>query len=243
MLASWFMSLTILAAPVPVVVIDAGHGGGQTGAYGVCGVHEKDVTLAIAVELAHVLDASGRAKAVMTRAGDEDISLEERSQRANRADASLLLSIHANASTSASSRGVETFFLSRRASERRHHDLVLRENDGRPSESVRTDDTLGVILNGLRLSAAHTESQQLAMRLQEVLHERLGTRGRGVLQAPFIVLRDAQMAAALVEVGFLTNLEECRLLNSVDYQRQIAQALATATLAHLGVQTAVLARQ
>jgi N-acetylmuramoyl-L-alanine amidase len=234
--------ILLAATPLPVVAIDPGHGGAQQGARGVCGIHEKDVTLSIGKELALVLEASGRADAVLSRTNDEDVALEERAARAHRAGATLLVSIHANAGPSPSSHGVETFFVSHRAADRRHHDLVLRENDGRPADRGPTDGTLGLILHSLQRSVILGESQQLAIRLHETLHERLSSRARGVMQAPFIVLRDAKMAAVLVEVGFLTNADECAKLAALDYQRGVAGALAAGVLAHLGSLQTALAR-
>jgi N-acetylmuramoyl-L-alanine amidase len=205
----------------------------------VCGVDEKDVTLAVANELAALLWASGRASPLLTRQADTSVSLQARAELANRAGAALFVSIHANASKNGRARGVETFFLSSRAATRRHRHLVERENEGH-GRAGSAGSPLDTILNGLRLSAAHQESQRFAVALQEVLRAEIGAQSRGVMQAPFLVLMGAQMAAALVEVGFLTHEEECVLLGSVAHQRRIARAIAAAIFAHLAESAAPL---
>ncbi len=228
---AWLLLLSTLAAP-PLVAIDAGHGGSQRGAVGVCGVLEKDVTLSVSKELAAVLEASGRAQPMMTRESDVDLELEDRTRRANQAGAALFVSIHANSSPEAHSRGVETYFLSLRAPSQRQRDLVLRENEGHAAP-VGTSEPLAAILDDLRNNAGHKGSQSLAMRAHLALRDRLEARGRGVMQAPFLVLRGAAMPAVLVEIGFLTHTEECRRLIDPAYQRSVAQALAGAILAEL----------
>jgi N-acetylmuramoyl-L-alanine amidase len=226
--------LTSLPGALPRVAIDAGHGGSQSGAVGICGVVEKRVTQALATRVHRILARSGLVEPLLLRRGDETVSLAERSQRANAAGAILMLSIHANASPNAEASGVETFFLSQRTASSRLQHLAEFEIDGiMPYGHAGTDAGLTLILQGLRLDAAHTESQALALKVQQVLKTRLRSRGRGVLQAPFRVLVGAQMAAALVEVGFLSNMHECKRLTQPTYQHTVAQALAQAVIMHV----------
>ena len=231
MLALALAAVLLESSPLPVVALDAGHGGEQSGAVGVCGIREKDVALAIIHELAQLLRASGRAEPFLTRSGDETVKLEERPERAKAAGAILFVSVHANAAPNETSAGVETYFLSLRAWDKRVEQLALVENEGVIERE--SSDTLGRILDSLRLRAAHAESQRLAALVQTSIIHRLGERDRGVFQAPFIVLRRAEMAAILVEVGFLSNPAECVQLGSPSHQRSLAQALAAAILAHL----------
>ena len=242
----WFAlsGLLVGIAPLPVVAIDAGHGGTQEGATGICGIQEKNVTLALAQRVDAILRQSGLAAPLMVRQGDETLALNERAARANAAEAALFVSIHANASPSVTARGIETFFLSNRAATGRLAHLADRENDGIAMPVLETHNAaLQRILLGLSLDAAHSESQALALKVQTVLSDRLHSRGRGVLQAPFMVLLGAQMAAVLVEVGFLTHPEECALLAAADHQDAIAEAIATAVLAHLAIHSRALAQQ
>ncbi len=221
----------ILAAPL--VVIDAGHGGDEHGAKGSCGVLEKDVVLAIAQELAAVLESSGHARTVLTRERDVDVPLEARAELANDLGATLFISIHANSSPNPKNAGVETFFLSLDSAKKQHRALVARENRGRDLDAALGSDPLDAMLQRLALEASHHESQRLALRLHEELARTTAHRARGVMQAPFIVLKGAKMAAALVEVGFLTHPKQCRRLASVEHQRKVARRLAGGIIAHL----------
>lgn len=218
---------------LPVVALDAGHGGDQEGAPGICGIAEKDVTLAISKRVASLLSQSGEALPYLIRPTDQTLSLQHRSARANAQRATLFVSVHANASENPKVHGVETFFLSHRSDTGRLARLARRENDGIDLAPPPPPDPLQHILQGLSLDAAHTESQMLALRMQQTLQRRLHTRGRGVLQAPFMVLVGAQMAAVLVEVGFITHPKECVLLSTPAYQSQVAQALTEGILAHV----------
>ncbi len=241
----WLLLLTLTAGPadLPVVVIDPGHGGTHDGAVGVCGAKEKEIALAISLELGKMLEASGRAEVVYTRTTDVHVELEARGQIANGQQAAFFLSIHANASTRTKTRGIETYFLSRHGADRRASELVSRENEGRTIATAVPEDDLSLILQGLSLQASHVESQQLALSLQESLNGLMEAGGRGVLQEPFIVLLEARVPAALVEVGFLTNQEECLLLANIAYQRKLARALMIAIITHLSRRSPVIAQR
>lgn len=221
-----------LSLSLPIVALDAGHGGLQEGALGICGLPEKVLTLALAKQTAAILRESGQVGAFLTRTTDETLPLKIRGLRAQQARAAWLVSIHANASTNARAHGIETFFLSHQASNARSARLAQRENEG-TSLSKQAHDPLENILQGMRLDANQNESQSLAFRIQNHLQQHLQIRGRGVLQAPFAVLADTHMPSVLVEVGFLTHPQECRRLASPTYQKQIAQALADGILEHL----------
>ena len=227
---------------VPLVAIDPGHGGEADGAVGVCGVREKEVTLDIGVELARLLEASGRVRTLLTRTGDLDVDLEERARMANEAGAALLVSIHANAAPSSRSHGVEVFFLSSRAATGRIRHLVERENEGRSTDEATDADPVQQILRRLGLAASHAESQRLALRLHERLANDLHAPARGVMQAPFVVLRAAAVPSVLVEVGFLSNADECRILGTREHRRGIARSLATSILSHLANEPSMVAR-
>lgn len=218
---------------LPLVVLDAGHGGVQTGARGSCGVWEKDVTLQVALRSGEILAKSELVRVAQTRTSDAHVPLEARSELANRLGASLLVSIHANASTTPQARGIETFFLSLTAASKRLARLALRENEGHLPGRVGPADPLQRVLAGLSFDANHSASQQLAMRLQRGLTAQVAGRGRGVLQAPFRVLMGAQMPASLVEIGFLTHPQECARLTTAEGQEFVAQGIAAGVLTFL----------
>jgi N-acetylmuramoyl-L-alanine amidase len=221
--------LVFLALP-PLVVVDAGHGGAQDGAVGVCGVKEKDVTLAIASEITRILKASGQVRASLTRVDDATLDLKDRAKIANDRGADLFVSIHANSGPQPKTRGVETYFLSTTAHDRRIQKLVSRENEGLADLPTMSDDQR--ILAGMRLGASQDESERFATRVHDTLSRTIEVRGRGVMQAPFYVLLASRMPSVLVEVGFLTNAEECVELGTVKRQSRIAEAVASAILLH-----------
>jgi N-acetylmuramoyl-L-alanine amidase len=239
-ISPWALALSVCLAagpgatpapPLPLVVIDPGHGGEQLGAVGVCGLREKDLTLAVSLELERLLIASGRARVVLTRRGDDLVELEDRVRVANAARADLLLSVHGNAAPGESAHGVETYFVSRKAADKRIEQLAIIENDGVLERPVK--GTLAHILDSLRVQASAAESQRFAKLVQASVSQRLGSYNRGVMQAPFFVLRMVDMASVLVELGFLTHPADCERLQELEAQRRIAQGLAAAVLAHL----------
>jgi N-acetylmuramoyl-L-alanine amidase len=210
----------------PLVVIDPGHGGEQDGAVGVCGIKEKDVVLSISQKAAALINQTGTIKAKLTRSIDHDIPLADRPEIANKLNAALFVSVHANSSPSPKSRGVETFFLSRTASDKYALALASRENGTNHTVVSKPNDALGQILGQLQHQKNHQSSQKFAIQLQQTLSKTLGARNRGVLQAPFMVLKSTKMPAILVEVGFLTHEQECPKLGQKEHLDRIAQGLA-----------------
>lgn len=234
LLASLLLNLSAAALPPPpLIVIDPGHGGTQKGAIGACDIEEKSVTLDISTQLARLLHTSGRARVLLTRTTDTTMGLSERTHLANTAKARLFISVHANASSNPDHHGVETYFLSQTSSNKRAAQTAHRENENMRPQNDKTMHNLDFILKQLHHNANHRESQGLAAHLEKSLQYSLQARGRGVLQAPFIVLVEAEMPAVLVEVGFLTNPNECKRLTQKKYQAKVAHALSTAILSHL----------
>lgn len=209
------------------VVIDAGHGGHDTGAIGPTGVREKDVTLAIALKLKDRLMALG-LDVVLTRADDRYLHLEERSSLANSAKGDLFISIHCNAAPRKEVRGIETYTLNT-SSDRYAIRLAAREN----STSRRGVNDLRYILADLATKANTDDSAALAERVQRSMVRTLktkhsGVRDLGTKEALFHVLLGAKMPAILVETSFLSNPEEEKLLASKSYQEDTASAIADA---------------
>lgn len=221
----------VASEPLPLVAIDPGHGGDAVGAVGVCGAREKDVALAVGLELERVLLASGEVRVLLTRRADETLSLDERVRVANEGRADLFVSIHGNAAPGEAAHGLETFVVSRKASSQRIERLAIAENGGVLDRKPST--TLARILGSLRLRASAAESQRFARLVQASLGPVAETRDRGVFEAPFFVLKYVDMAAVLVELGFLTHTTDCERLATQEFQRRAARALAAAVLAHL----------
>ena len=211
---------------VRTVVIDPGHGGEEVGAKGPAGTLEKDVTLAIARKLRSALANSLGLQAFLTRDRDEEIALDERAAVANNYKADLFVSIHANASRSLGAKGSEVYFLTYHASDEEGRRMAALEGGAfTPGTPAPASGDLALILWDMAQAEHLEESSALASRIQEELADVTGSQGRGVKQAPFRVLVGAAMPAVLVEVAFISNAEEERLLVSDGYQLKVVAAL------------------
>jgi N-acetylmuramoyl-L-alanine amidase len=212
-----------------LVAIDPGHGGNDTGCIhkeGKRAVEEKALTLVAARKLAAALKVRG-IPSVLTRTSDHSMTLEERAARANKAGASVFLSLHVNSSPSRKDHGIETYVLNTTSNASAQR-LAVIENGRRHNTS-----TLSLILSDLETTANYQDSVELACAAQGRLTGGLKRGGfdvknRGVRQALFYVLMQTQMPSILVEMGFASNpTERTRLLNR-DYQGRMAGSLAQA---------------
>lgn len=229
-------------APVPkpawTVVVDAGHGGTETGAIGPGGLQEKDATLQIARRVAASLPNLVSCRVVLTRDSDSVISLDDRTSVANHEKADLFLSIHANSSRATGAHGSETYYLSLEASDKLAQEVAARENTlpaqppagAQPSGagSGARSPVLDFILWDLAQSAHIKDSSELADSIQKELNTISGTENRGIKQAPFRVLVGATMPAVLVEAAFISNAEEEKKLSSAVFQQNVADGIARA---------------
>ena len=214
-----------LGLKVRRVVVDAGHGGRDTGAIGARGVREKDLALAIAKKVAARLKALG-FQVVMTRTRDVFVSLDDRTRIANEARADLFVSIHCNAARRRRLEGVETWTLNV-ASNRYAARLAAFEN----AEADRTVSDLRLILADLATKANASDARDLAQSVQSslvrTLRSRVGpVRDHGVKQALFYVLLGTRMPSILVETGFISNPAEEVRLKSGRFQDGTAEAIA-----------------
>ena len=220
------------ARPLPsgtrplVIAIDAGHGGQDPGAHGLNGTREKDVTLAIARELARQVNATPGMKAFLTRESDYYIPLNQRARKASANKADIFLSIHADAAENRNARGSSVYVLSTRgASSQRARWLADKENAADLIGGVKlaSGDTLKSVLLDLTQSGQMKASSDAA---NHVLGS-LGSVGktRRVEHANFAVLRTSDVPAMLVETGFISNPGEEQRLADRDYQRSLASAI------------------
>ena len=210
--------------PVRRVVIDPGHGGKDPGAMR-GRVREKDVVLRISKELRKRLKGEG-FEVTLTRDADRFLPVAERPVRANRAEADLFISIHANASPNRKTQGVETYLLDTRY-DRQTARVAARENG---TTIARLSD-LDLIKASLRLGYTERYAARLAEDVQTALVGRLrknyrATGDLGVKRGPFLVLFQADMPAILVEVGFLTHRAEVKRLKTREFARAVAEGIA-----------------
>lgn len=222
---------------VRVVVVDAGHGGEDTGAHGPHGVLEKQANLGVARALVEELGGTPGIRAVLTRDDDYFIPLRERYRIAEKAKADLFISLHANSSPRrGSGSGTEVYFLSLRgATDQGTKDLADMENaadlvGGMPPQA---EDDLVSILYDVKRSSVLQQSQLLAETLLDHVTRDRRLEERGVKQAGFVVLKSVEFPSVLVETAFINNPVEARLLASAEFQRQIAHQIAEGVRSYL----------
>jgi len=208
-----------------VVIIDPGHGGKDPGAIGPTGLKEKDVTLGIALYLEKLLKGAG-IPTYLTRSKDEFVYLENRTNFANQKNGFVFISLHANSVLNhrPSAEGIETFVLSSKYIGASARDVADRENRASRAHP-EVDADLALIIADLEESANIKYSLDFADIVQKKLVNYLKLENRGVKQAPFVVLKGANMVAVIVEVGFISNPKEEKLLKTSKFRENAAQAL------------------
>jgi N-acetylmuramoyl-L-alanine amidase len=233
------------------VIVDAGHGGHDTGALGKRGTREKDVNLAIALRLGHELQHELGVEVIYTRKTDVFVPLSRRAEIANRANADLFISVHSNAHKNRDISGVETYFLNTTSSHYASR-LASRENaeqfspddlDGAAPDVGAPEDDAGqlpggplgrdlrLLLADLAMRSATDDSRRLASYVQgsvvgSLRRSHTDVKDLGVKHALFYVLLGVRMPSVLVESGFLTHREEESRLAEPRYQETLASAIA-----------------
>jgi len=209
---------------VRTVVIDAGHGGDETGARGAKGTLEKDVTLAVARRLRTTIESRLGLRVFLTRDDDRTLTLDERSAYANSQKADVFISIHANASIRPTMKGAEVYSLSNEQG-----DAEARQQAESASEILPAlgggSRAIDLIPWDTAQSRYLERSSTLAALVEQSLRTRVPMSPRPVQQAPFRVLVGANMPAVLVEIGYLSNAEQEPALASGSFQDQITQSL------------------
>jgi N-acetylmuramoyl-L-alanine amidase len=219
-----------------IVVIDAGHGGEDPGAIGYRGLREKDVVLNIARRLARLIDEEPGMRSLLTRTGDYYLRLRRRTDIARRAEASLFISVHADAFRSRSARGASVYSLSQSgATSEVAAYLAKRENAadlaGGVSLSDRDQDLAEVMLD-MQLDWKIEESRLLGAQLLSALSTLGPLHSRYVEQAKFTVLKAPAIPSVLVEVGYVTHPSESKRLQHSGYLQRVAAALFRGVLAY-----------
>jgi N-acetylmuramoyl-L-alanine amidase len=207
------------------IVIDAGHGGHDSGTLGVGGIQEKDVVLDVALRLGKLLHDRLGAEIVYTRADDTFIPLETRTAIANKAQADLFISVHANSSPEPGARGVEVYYLNF-TSDPDAMTVASREN----AVSTQSVHELSDLVKKIALKDKIEESKELAADVDASLYAGLakgneGLKDRGVKKAPFVVLIGANMPSILAEISFVTNPEDAEKLETPEYRERVAESL------------------
>ncbi len=216
------------------IVVDAGHGGHDTGTIGPNGLYEKDLVLDVALRLGKLLENRLGADVVYTRDDDTFIPLETRTAIANQQQADLFISVHANSSRDPSARGVETYYLNFTSS-RDALEVAAREN----AVSEASIHELQDLVKKIALKEKIEESREFAIDVQTSLHSGLASktpaiRDRGVKKAPFIVLIGANMPSILAEISFISNPADEKKLQTPEYRQKIAESLYKGVAKYVG---------
>ena len=218
-----------------VVVLDAGHGGHDSGNVG-NGHSEKDIALKVTLEVGRELAKNPDIKVIYTRKTDVFIELHERANIANKADADLFVSIHCNAHSSQAS-GTETFVLGEKNTGR-NFDVAKRENEVIFLEDNYKENYAGfdpsspesTIAIGIEQEVYVEQSIVLARKIEDNFMSKAKRKSRGLKQASLLVIRNTYMPSVLVEVGFLTNKSEGSYLNTKAGQTKMADAIRSAII-------------
>ena len=207
------------------IVVDAGHGGHDTGTIGPNGLMEKDVVLDVALRLGKLLETRLGAEVTYTRDDDTFIPLETRTAIANQKQADLFISVHANSSNDPKARGVETYYLNFTSSADAL-EVAAREN----AVSDKSIHELQDLVKKIALKDKIDESREFAGDVESSLYSGLskgnpGIRKRGVKKAPFIVLIGANMPSILAEISFVSNPTDAKKLQTAAWRERIAESL------------------
>jgi len=214
-----------LGLKIGKIVIDAGHGGYDTGTIGPNGLMEKDVVLDVAKRLGRLLESRLGAEVIYTRRDDTFVPLETRTAIANRERADLFISVHANSSRNSDARGVETYYLNFTSSPDAL-EVAAREN----AVSEKSIHELQDLVKKIALKDKIDESREFAGDVQESLYGGLSLNNasihdRGVKKAPFIVLIGANMPSILAEISFVSNPTDERKMETSEHRQRIAESL------------------
>jgi N-acetylmuramoyl-L-alanine amidase len=204
------------------IVLDAGHGGWDLGTVGRQGLLEKDLVLDVAERLGKLLQMRLGSDVMFTRDSDSYLSLDQRADLANQAQADLFVSIHANYSSSAAARGVETYYTNLFAAPGSKE--VEKHDDGASAKLTPVSLSAGGLHEKIE------ESRKLAASVQRSLYATLAAsspdiRNRGIKDSSFVVLTGTTMPSILTEISFVSSPADEHNLQSATYRQQIAEAL------------------
>ena len=216
------------------IVIDAGHGGHDTGTIGPTGLMEKDLCLDVALRLGKIIQQKlPGADVVFTRSDDTFIPLEERTNIANQAKADLFISIHANSSQDRAARGIETYYLNLRGTAE-SMEVAAREN----ATSQQGIHDLQDVVRQIARTEKIDESKEFAEDVQNSLSTKIQksartVKNRGVRKAPFVVLIGADMPSILTEISFLSNAADEQLLKKPEQRQHVAEGIFSGVSSYL----------
>jgi N-acetylmuramoyl-L-alanine amidase len=219
-----------------IVVLDAGHGGGDAGNIG-NGYREKHIALKVALEVGKALESKSDIEVIYTRKEDVFVELYKRADIANKADADLFVSIHCNSVANPKPYGTETWVLGERntstnfeVAKRENEVIFLEDNYQENYSGFDPSSPESTIAIGIEQEVYVEQSIILARRIEDNFKAKAKRKSRGLKQESLLVIRNTYMPSVLVELGFLTNSEEGRFLNSKKGQSIMANAIKDAII-------------
>jgi N-acetylmuramoyl-L-alanine amidase len=226
-----------------VIVIDPGHGGDDPGAIGKNGTYEKDIVLAISREIKKTINKNPGYRAVLTRDGDYYVSFNKRLQTAKDLNASLFISVHADAARNRQAKGSSVYCLSTGAASNEAAKLLARNENlsdiiGGVPNGEGNGDSDQIILNMFQTNTINL-SKTYAAGLMQQMNDINTLKYESVQEAPFRVLKLPDIPAVLIETAFISNGEEEKLLKSRNFQKKIALAVDTSVRQYLSGTTAI----
>ncbi|MBR1945638.1 MAG: N-acetylmuramoyl-L-alanine amidase [Alphaproteobacteria bacterium] len=215
----------------PLIVLDPGHGGKDPGAIGVSGVYEKHLTLAMAKQLRTLLEQSGRYRVKLTRDTDVFIALYARRRFARSVNADLFISIHADSIRKPETRGLSVYTLSEKASDKEAEKLAESENKvdliAGIDLSGETQEVTDILID-LARRETNNHSSYFAEKLMNEIRKEITVLPNSHRFAGFAVLKSPDVPSVLIEMGYLSNKEEEKLLRQAPYREKLAKAAVRA---------------
>ncbi len=229
-LVSTLASTLASAGPMPLVVLDPGHGGKDPGAIGISGIYEKHVVFAAVQELQAQLTRGGRCRVAVTRGRDVFIPLPDRVDFAEQRRAALFVSIHADALADPAVRGASVYTMADTASDPQTAALAVRENsaDRFDARTHGLPPDVSAILSSLIRRETRAGSTRIAGRVVGALDRAAPLLSNPARHASFAVLRATDVPSVLVELGFLSNARDEAALRKPAHRAQLAAALRLA---------------
>ena len=221
------------------VALDAGHGGHDFGA-SYRGHVEKNIALAVVLKVGRILEANSKIDVIYTRKTDVFIDLVERANIANRANATIFVSIHCNANKNTAASGTETYVMgmtkiaSNLEAAKKENSVITLEKDYKTKYEGFDPNSPETMIGFTLMQEEYLDNSiSLASKVEDQF-ELLGKkiRGGGVKQAPYMVLHKAYMPRVLIEMGFISNYTEGNLLDSEEGQNEIAKAISNAIIGY-----------
>jgi N-acetylmuramoyl-L-alanine amidase len=220
-----------LLGNLPLIYIDPGHGGPDPGTIGHNGTYEKNVTLAVARELQRQLLATGRYRVKLTRGGDQYVPLRSRFEMAREDRADIFISLHADSSFVGDPRGASVYTLSETSSDAEAAALATKENKADLIDGVDLTKQNAVVTSIL-IDLTQRETKNMSAHLAELMVDQLG---KTTLLLPnthrfagFAVLKAPDIPSILIEMGYLSNVQDEALLLSAEHQANLAGAMLRA---------------